>query len=583
MNVFKKTVVYILLAAIIASSIGFIPISSPKQALAYCGENLEAAAATVKAAVDAGVAGEAAAASLPGGGYPVIDVKQNLETALAVGTMWAHNSIAGGQLAENVIAHETFCWKEFLLDTAFYLLNNVVIEQMTASIVNWINGGFKGSPQFTLDLQKTLADVEQAAFGGLVQTLNAKTGKDFGLLLCTNFSSQLVKQFQVELTVGVGSGKNAQSEYWKKYQKCDVEKTLTDLGSSLESFGQDFRNGGWPAWLRVVQPNNNRYGAYVGVRGELARRLEEAKFIQNTELGWGKGFLSWKKCTNPDGSPADNTPGIDFSNTSLGGGTADDTPGIDFSGTGGGTGGVNFNNTNLNRDCKIVTPGSVVEDQLNQALGSGRHRIEIADEVNEIIGALLSQLMNQVFGEGGLLGASKSSSGQKSYTNKLANSTESVNYLKSVSQSHITQTLSAVDSYSKMYTSVVAKFDVAIKALQDLLACYQQNPSANAARINQTNQKIIELQSRKAEFATEEQAADQAVQDLANVENENDMNKIVEALSNFSVGGYTSVSQTTSEIAAKTKDLDTVIAQAQADLAVCRGGVSTSGFDNPFN
>ena len=55
--------------------------------------------------------------------------------------------------------------------------------------------------------------------------------------------------------------------------------------------------------------------------------------------------------------------------------------------------------------CVISTPGKVISEQLNKALGAGQDQLVAADEINEVISALIGQLANQaLMGTAGLLG-----------------------------------------------------------------------------------------------------------------------------------------------------------------------------------
>ncbi len=63
-------------------------------------------------------------------------------------------------------------------------------------------------------------------------------------------------------------------------------------------------------------------------------------------------------------------------------------------------------------DCKITTPGQVISEALTFQLSTGPRTLIEADEINELIGALLNQLVLQaVQGLNGLLGLSESGYG----------------------------------------------------------------------------------------------------------------------------------------------------------------------------
>jgi len=86
----------------------------------------------------------------------------------------------------------------------------------------------------------------------------------------------------------------------------------------------------------------------------------------------------------------------------------------------------------INDECptkekEIVTPGSVINEQLGKALGSTYAQLEAADELNEIINALFVQMVSKVFTsvQGGLRSLSESDRGSAnntSLTQQLQNS-----------------------------------------------------------------------------------------------------------------------------------------------------------------
>ena len=153
--------------------------------------------------------------------------------------------------------------------------------------------------------------------------------------------------------------------------------TLTDVVSNIEGFvqGRNFReSGGWPGWISLTQNSkNNPYGAYIDANAELAIRLQTAQRTEEIKLGWGKGFLSSQDCiqyrvdANDDGNVTEDEC------TQLG---------------------------------PIKTPGTVIESQLEEALGTNLDQLELADEFDEIIAALIGYVVNNVLLQGGgLLGS----------------------------------------------------------------------------------------------------------------------------------------------------------------------------------
>jgi hypothetical protein len=123
--------------------------------------------------------------------------------------------------------------------------------------------------------------------------------------------------------------------------------TFSGISGNIESFtsGQSFS---WDDWISYTQnSNNNSFGATYNANIELDRRIAQSIGTQSQLLNWGRGFLSF----------TDPTTG------------------------------------------KITSPGSVIEGQVNQRLFSGESRIQIADEFDEIVNALVNSLVKIAINE----------------------------------------------------------------------------------------------------------------------------------------------------------------------------------------
>ncbi len=137
--------------------------------------------------------------------------------------------------------------------------------------------------------------------------------------------------------------------------------TLSGVVSNMESFmNGNFLAGGWDGWYEMaLMPGNNPYSAYLEANTAMYASISNAQGQEIKLLEFGKGFLSRED---------------DYGN--------------------------------------IITPGSVIEDQLNSALGLTNQRIAAADEINELVGALFAQLVGEALGGvGGLLGLTEPGNG----------------------------------------------------------------------------------------------------------------------------------------------------------------------------
>ncbi|MCA9363611.1 hypothetical protein KC727_00085 [Candidatus Kaiserbacteria bacterium] len=274
--------------------------------------------------------------------YPVIDVtnlSQNIITAIQTAGSYILD------VARNVWAYADYI-KEYLLDLLNWGLVNLILEKMIASVTDWVNSGFNGSPAFVTDLKQFLVDIADEEFGRFID-------EELGLgILCSPFS------IDVRLALEIG------------YQETFREKAQCTLSGVIDNvqgfFDGDFASGGWDGWFNVVtKPQNNPYGILLTAQSEASIRIKNAEGREVKLLDFGKGFLSFK-----------------------------------------------------DENGQISTPGTVVEGVLETHLGIPPGRLTVADEIDELVGALLGQLVNAVFGTGGLRGLSSSG-----YTNRLYNDT----------------------------------------------------------------------------------------------------------------------------------------------------------------
>lgn len=167
---------------------------------------------------------------------------------------------------------------------------------------------------------------------------------------------------------------------YRKSRDYKVQCTLTDVINNVEGFANSANPvTNWDSWFQVaLRPENNVYGSYLLAEETLSMKITNAKGQEVKLLDFGKGFLSKRKCEKVEGI----------------------------------------------EKCSIETPGSTIEHQLNTALDLPAGRLQIADEINEILAALFAQLARQAIGGvGGLLGLTSDSGGGGSYFDRVDNST----------------------------------------------------------------------------------------------------------------------------------------------------------------
>lgn len=297
-------------------------------------------------------------------------------------------------------------WKEYVLDPIGWGLVNMMVKEMIKSTTKWVNSGFEGDPAFVTDLEGFMLDVADKVAGDFIWGSNELK------FLCSPFA------FDVKLALDL-QYRDTRSDY---QSQC----TLSDVVDNMDNFfSGDFLEGGWDGWYAVTQnPKNNPYGALLEAQDALSIKIGGKKLYEDKLLGFGEGFLSQKKCKKIT-IAGDLEDGSDSEEKEV---------------------------------CDIVTPGTTIENSLNTALDLPAGRLQVADELNELLGALLSQLASTIFSSaGGLLGSTQSSGGGGSIFDALDREQDPSNPTPSSSffDSAITEERSYVDTLTEIVDMIL--------------------------------------------------------------------------------------------------------------------------------
>ena len=240
--------------------------------------------------------------------------------------------------------------KEYVGDPIGWFVAKVLLQKMTQSTVSWINNGFNGAPAFVSDPNTYFSTLSDQVAG---QFLLQNPDLNF---LCSPFGTQLriTLNNQRQQPYGVNGG--------------NFRCALSSVVGNIDAFTSNFANGSWAAWGVMTQDDlSNPYGAYLSLTDELQRQEDNQVGAKSQQLSWGKGFLTYQTCTDT---------------------------------------GVKTQSGNAVKNCHTDTPGSVIEAQLEKSLGSGAASLNAADEIDEIVGALMTQLVSKSLSSisGGLRG-----------------------------------------------------------------------------------------------------------------------------------------------------------------------------------
>ena len=149
----------------------------------------------------------------------------------------------------------------------------------------------------------------------------------------------LCSPFKLDIGLNIATRANRN---FRDEAKC----TFTEVSGNIENFlsGKTFS---YEDFISVTQnPANNPYGAEQLATAELNARIVNARGQERTLLDWGKGFLSFK-----------------------------------------------------DEEGKVTSPGAIIESQVNSRIDNPNQRLLIADEFDEIITALVNQLLKIAINE----------------------------------------------------------------------------------------------------------------------------------------------------------------------------------------
>lgn len=291
---------------------------------------------------------QAEAGGLAGGATEVTQLANNVQlAAVNVATTITSSAAPIIQWATSNL------WvKENILDGIAWAVAKQIVSSMVQSLINWINSGFQGSPAFVQDLQGFLLQAADEAIGQFINELGG-----VGSFICSPFQLDVQVSLAVQYAEVGRTGNPAPT--------C----TLSGIINNIEDFiGGNFAAGGWDDWFDITaNPQQyTPYGSLLTAEAGARARIINAQGEEMSLLNFGDGFLSGEICevvSGPSGAPRE--------------------------------------------DCFISKPGKVIQEALSFNLDSGRQSLISADEINEIIAALLGQLANQALtGAAGLLGLS---------------------------------------------------------------------------------------------------------------------------------------------------------------------------------
>src|SRR3989344_1867252 len=344
-------------------------------------------------------------------------------------------------------------------DCLMRTIAKAVLQQITSSIVNWINSGFNGKPSFVTNFNQFFNNVGDQAAGEFIRG----TGVAFP---CSPL------QMQKRIAI-------AQSYARRGAASC----TLTGVIKNVNSFmNGNFSQGGWGGLLQFTTiPTNNPFGAFMYAEAGLQSSISSAQQNARNNLSAG-GFISLQKCDPP--------------------------------------------NSKNPKDCKVSTPGTVIEGTLAKSLSIGQEQladIGVSGSFDAIISALLTQLttrtlyqgLSTLSGQNGYAANYLSPSDQKAQTDAQALLNQLQGYLQvaqqygSVQQGSINDIQNTQQQLQTLANCYTGKGQTAeASSTQEIITNYDNSIAVYNANITKANQGIALLQDLQTQTMSIASAAD---------------------------------------------------------------------------
>lgn len=399
--------------------------------------------------------------------------------------------------------------KDYVTDKLAYEVAGRLLQQITDSVVNWINSGFEGNPSFLDNPEAFFMDAADQITGafiantGMLSKLCSPFGLDIRLSLALGQSQSTGQQrYACTLSTIVNNARNAGASVsvgtspngatigdFANGNILGSSEQLSVNGQSVDATGEflagNFSQGGWPAFIALTtEPQNNPTGAYLMAQSDLQERIAAKENAINKDLDRGNGFMSWKKCDTVTTVSAEDAE--DREENYLSSYSSDPRYSLK----------TNSDGSTDVQTCETQTPGSVISGSLEKSLGVSQDRLNMADSINKIANALFSQLVNRVLGNGLLSAGGRASGGNAT--------AEAVAQLEAERVAAAKRDLSnAIDQF-EISSGLSAALSLRQQAINDITAARLEYQSAKLcfAQINTSNRNDDYIQSQMAAIDT---------------------------------------------------------------------------------
>ncbi len=342
------------------------------------------------------------------------------------------------------------CINELIIIPLIRAEIRAILQKMTASVINWINGGNgTGQPSYVQNLSEHLQSVGDSAALSLIAQVATSFNSPFGSTISKSLRTNYLQN-------------TSMAGFWAANQ-CTLSESSPDVNKFLAG---DWSQGGITAWFALTtEDQNNPYTLYQSASSQVDSNVNQAQTNRRQDLLQSQGFLSWcggdstrtsssnegispsAPCTNPDGSTVD-----------------------------------------------AQTPGSIIHDYTQEAVvASGFDQLISANDLDDALSSIITALLAQVLGgSGGLLGSSGSSA--SSVTNRLQDYSDSSVTTPQAALQIVQTMLTRIADYTTAWNTIIALTNNASTSVASLTDyCTAQGRLASTTLSNGTITDIGEI------------------------------------------------------------------------------------------
>jgi hypothetical protein len=188
-----------------------------------------------------------------------------------LGIKTAHAFLGLGDITFSPVEFARSLWEwvqKILLD----FVRDRIIHQLVQQTIQWVNGGFSGSPQFVSNWRSFLTAQANIGAGDAINSLAPGFCRGFGPLLRVQLESTYLAAVPA------------------------VSCTLDQVVQNVEHFYNDFSQGGWVGYGQLALPDGNYFGQlFAGSQLIEARKAAETQ-AKAADAAAGGGIGSQETC-----------------------------------------------------------------------------------------------------------------------------------------------------------------------------------------------------------------------------------------------------------------------------------------------